>query len=168
MKRFKALFMSLVLVTCMLGTSVPAKAEVYYHAGSAYIPMFVSFDTGRCIYNVSNITDHPMFVTVVLFDASGTIVKDDKNINTGRLTGSEELINYSDQNSDNTSISFTLNPHTSGTFYVQYTAPIYHGYGTITWEQGGDTTLGMVAHGMFYNSTEKSRVDIPINGGMPF
>ena len=169
MKRFKAFFMSLVLLTCMLGSSVSVNAATY-STGKAVIPFFYQTSNNMYWYTVSNITDAPIDVTVTFYNSDGSMATDDSSSSTGRITGSSDLLNYSDQNTDST-LTFTLNPHSTGAINTDYSSTAYYGYGIIQWKQNGTTLQGLVAYGsgIFINTSgEISRDSITINSGLPF
>lgn len=174
MKKLKALFMSLVLVICMLGASTSASASTY-SSGKATIPFFSQSPTNWTGYYISNITDKPLDVTVTLYDSNGSLVIDDGSSSTGRIalsTTHSQPLNYSDKNTDST-VTFTINAHCTIYFKVDITSTLYFGYGDIQWRQSGSITDGLVCTGVgFYVNTDNSnlpgRFPIDINGGLPF
>jgi hypothetical protein len=168
MKKLMYFFMSFVLVTSILGVKSSANASSY-STGKAIIPSYVEQYAFATVFNVSNITDNPITVTVTLFNTDGTILTDDNNMNAGRISG-VNLLNYSDQNTDST-LTFTLNPHATGQIITKMNTSITNvGYGVIQWRQEGNAAYGLVAHSnVVYNVVgDSSRYAIPINGGLPF
>ncbi|MGN6715305.1 hypothetical protein [Anaerocolumna jejuensis] len=171
MKRLKHLFMALIMVTCMLGSSVPVSASSY-STGKAVIPQFKGSDREFSAYQISNITDSPIDVTITLYDKDGTIVTDDNSPITGFIIANNASIsNYSDKNNDYT-LSFTLNAHCSTSFQAAYSDIPHYGYGVISWKQSGTTLQGLVAFGVLYNGFNNHDYtyvhDISINNGLPF
>ncbi|BCJ98131.1 hypothetical protein [Anaerocolumna chitinilytica] len=169
MKRLKYLFMALVMVTCLVSPSGIVSASSY-STGKAVIPWYVQSSSTMCGFSVSNITDKPINVTITLYNSDGTILLDDNSASTGFITGTSELLNYCDQNTDST-LTFTLNAHSTGTFQTYYNTISKSGYGVIKWEQDGTAIQGLVAHGGYQNkvsNTVNSAFAIPINGGLPF
>jgi|GEM_PF-5513069 hypothetical protein len=165
MKKFKYFFMSLVLVTCMLGSSASASASSY-STGKAVIPWYYQGTGDLSYYSVSNVTDYPIHVTVTLFNLDGSLVTDDNSSSSGRIYGSSQLLNYSDQLQDST-LTFTLNPHCTGNFMMYTSSISQSGYGTIQWRQDGSATQGLVVTG-FEQFNYQARSLIPVNNGMPF
>jgi hypothetical protein len=169
MKRFKFLVMSLVLVTCLIGSQATISASSY-STGKAVIPYYIQEETFYTWCTVSNITDAPINVTVTLYDTDGTVLTDDNSISTGLIQG-EGLLNYNDQRNDST-VTFILNAHCTGIFRVRHeTTDRNYGYGIIKWDQEGNALQGLVAtchEGGRYPDGERTRDSIPINNGMPF
>ena len=169
MKRFKAFLMSLVLVTCMLGTSGSVNAASY-STGKAVIPSYTTNSNSCCYCFVSNITDNPINVTVTLYDMDGSIVIDDNDASAGRITNVSGLLNYCDENS-NSSLTFTLNAHSTGVFSLPFTTSLHIGYGVINWFQDSNALQGLVAWGAeCYTeaSGDADRASFEINSGLPF
>lgn len=169
MKKFKVLMCLLICVTCTLGMSPVVRASSY-STGKAVIPLFIQDGTHSGMFTVSNITDNPISVTVTLYNSDGSILVDDNSANTGRITGTNELINFTDQNTDST-LTFTLSAHSTGIFYTYHNTPTTkYGYGIIKWQQDGNALQGLVAQGsyVYTSSGEISHFSIPINGGLPF
>ncbi len=170
MKRFKALFMSLVLATCLLGTSASANAASY-STGKALIPTYRTNAETSCNYYVSNITDSPIDITITFYNEDGTLLIDDNSPTTGRIVAiNSQLINFNDQNADS-SLTFTLNAHSSGLINLPTTTTPQVGYGIIQWTQNGKGLQGLVAWGQRLTQKttgEESRSTIDINSGLPF
>ncbi len=170
MKRFKALFMSLVLLTCMLGTSSTVNAATY-STGKAVIPVYGAGGSNQTSINISNITDSPIDVTVTLYYPDGTIIIDDGSISTGLIYSTyATMLNYNDQHTDST-LTFTLNAHSTCRFKTNITtSQIQNGYGVISWSQNGTTLQGLVANASLgaTTTTYTTAQNITINGGMPF
>ena len=168
MKRLKYLFMALVMVTCLVGSSETVSAS-NYSTGKAVIPYYSQYPELLTWISVSNITDNPIDVTVTLYKTDGTIFTDDNNIDTGLITGIH-LQNYSDQVTDAT-LTFTLNAHSTGWFKIMYSPTDNNGYGIIKWSQNSNELHGVVANGGYYehlSNGEISRQALTINGGLPF
>lgn len=175
MKKLKVLFMNLVLVMCMLGSSTSASASTY-SSGKAIIPFFHENPNYWTGYYVSNITDNPINVTVKFYDSNGTLVTDDGSSTTGRITvasgGYLAPLNYNDHNADST-VTFTINAHCTAYFKMDLTTDTYVGYGDIQWQQNGSITQGLVCTGISWltnpdNPNFPDRLPIDINGGLPF
>lgn len=168
MKRFKYLLMALVMATCIVGSSGSASGSSY-STGKAVIPWFASNVDQMSWYSVSNITDSPIDVIITFYESEGSLLIDDNNSTTGRITGTAELLNYNDRNTDST-LTFKLNPHSTGKFYAYFTNEVEYGYGIIQWKQGGNALQGLVVNGETYTNRtgEESRGHIPVNNGLPF
>ena len=172
MKRFKALFMSLVLVTCMLGSSSSVNAATY-STGKAIIPSIYYDQTTMTGVFLSNITDDFIDVTITLYNNSGILVTDDNSSSTGLITGSAQLINYNDNNLDST-LTFRLAAHSTGYFHLnnKLTATgMDYGYGVIKWSQSGSQLQGLVAWACEFtgkSATNEFTSSIKINGVLPF
>ncbi len=170
MKRLKYLFMALVMVICMLGSSVPVSASSY-STGKAVIPHFFLTPIFNYYIDVSNITDNPIEVTLTLYDKDGSIIKDDNNVSAGQIKA-YTVLNYCDQNVDSTA-SFTLNPHCTGIIELALNPIGKYGYGVIEWKQNGSIMKGLISCGYMYNykndsTTVQSISYFDINGGLPF
>jgi len=142
MKKIKYLFMSLVVFVCFLSPMASASAS-NYSTGKAVIPFYSQDASAASYYFVSNITDSPISVTVTLYNNDGTLVTDDNSSTTGRITGSAALLNFDDQNTDST-LTFTLNAHCTGSINLLIMATAHIGYGVIQWSQSGTTLQAMV------------------------
>ena len=168
MKRLKYLFMALVMVICMLGSSIPVSAS-NYSKGKAIMSEFYTDNITTSYIGLSNITDAPITVTVTLYDNDGSLIKDDNNINTGRVRGFY-LINYSDQATDATA-TFIINPHCTGFVALAPTTDAHYGYGVVQWEQNSNVLQGLVGVGnkvVNSGTNNPSQLYIPINNGLPF
>jgi hypothetical protein len=169
MKRFKFLVMSLVLVTCLIGSQATSSASSY-SSGKAVIPTYWSAVYDQTGIRVSNITDSPINVIVTLYLADGTMLTDDSSSTTGMIVGTSTLLNYNDQNTDST-VTFTLNAHCTGSFTIEE-GTRNSGYGIIQWTQNGNALQGLVAYAQLYTNksdyNEASRASIEINCGLPF
>lgn len=167
MKRLKYLFMALIMVTCMVGSSKTVSASSY-ETGKAMIPYYNVNSGTFCTYSLSNITNSPIDITVTLFNSDGTVFTDDGNASTGKLIG-YSLMNYNDQNIDS-SITFTLNPHSTGIFKIDINNTTNFGYGIVEWKQAGNASHGLIASGLYTikNGTSYETSTIEINGGLPF
>lgn len=158
--------------------SVPAFAD----SGKAVIPslkaLYVrSGEYFRTLINVTNITDNKLSGTIKLYKRDGTLLYDDNRALGGDIE-SAGFFSYSEgTGSGATSISFTINPRSTGSVYLTMKSSSmtrFEGYGVIDWENvEGDDVYGLVAHGycnyriVGTNSMENSYA-IPINNGMPF
>ena len=172
MKRLKYLFMALIMVTCLVGSSVPASASSY-STGKAVIPFYNQNPYDSNQFTVSNITDSPINVTVTLYNLDGTLVTDDGNPNTGRVISAtpSNTLNYNDCLSDAT-LTFTLNAHNTAVFWATNTTTteLYGGYGVIKWDQNSTALQGLVAYSfaLYKNGNTYIRNTNPINNGLPF
>ncbi len=169
MKKFKLLFMSMVLFICLIGTSSSANASSY-STGKAVIPWYYQGTTDFSYYSISNITDYPINVTITFYNPDGSLIVDDSAPGSGLITGSPLLLDYTDQLADST-LTFTLNAHSSGNIMMTQQSSITRsGYGVIQWKQDGNALQGLVASGFeSYNvGTAQYRTSININNGMPF
>lgn len=175
MKKFKIFLMSFIMVMCTLGISTSAYASTE-SKGKAIIPFFYQGQSCWTGYYVSNITDKPIDVIVTLYDSNGSMIIDDGNANTGRIRMSEFLgivpQSYNDKNADST-ITFSINPHSSTYFKMDITNSTYFGYGDILWRQSGSITQGLVCTGVSWqynkdNPALHERMPIDINSGLPF
>jgi hypothetical protein len=168
MRRFKFLVMSLVLLTCLIGSQATISASSY-STGKAVIPTFYQGPITRSSFYVSNITDSPIEVIVTLYDSDGSIVIDDNDPAAGRIMGSSELLNYNELNTDCT-LTFTLNSHGTGNFRISMYTEVKYGYGIIQWKQGGNVLQGLVVHGgiVGHHEIDDSTYAVPVNGGLPF
>lgn len=161
----------IVLCTCVFGVS--SFASTYETAsGSAYLNIFyTNSDVTNCI-NISNITDQPVSVTLTLYKADGTLIKDDGSSTTGYIKENKEdcsaLLNYSDNNPTST-LTFTLNAHSSGCFWIGNRSLLTTGYGVIKWSQNNSTAdKALVAAAVQFSATTTNSVPFLINAGMPF
>lgn len=175
MKKNKLIILLLLLIVCTLGVNTSALASTQ-SSGKAVIPFFYQGPTTWTGYYISNITDQPIDVIVTLYDSNGSLIMDDGNANTGRIRMSD-LLNilpqsYNDKNTNST-ITFTINAHSSIYFKMDLTNSTYFGYGDIQWRQSGSITQGLVCTGISWqmnkdNSDLHGRLPIDINSGLPF
>jgi len=179
-KRFLIVSCALILVVSVFkfsdsasATTIPtatSSATAVYSTGTAIIPEYLEGTGTRTSFNMSNITDNPIDVTIIFYNPDGTLVTDDNSPTTGRISFETDFIsNYSDQNT-NSSLTFTLKAHCSLTFKVNPTTLKNKAYGLIQWKQLGSTQKGLVVHGSIITETTTSSdtVSVPVNGGLPF
>ncbi len=178
MKRFKFLFCLFVCSFILSMTTTVSASN--YSTGKAVIPAFYQGPVDYCWFNVSNITDKRIDVTITFYKQDGTMLTDDGTATGGIITAGpqaiEQAIDYYDNNTDNT-VTFSLNAHCSTNINLYFTGSNtakYLGYGIISWEQDSTALQGLVAHGRQHyldTNTDPVRVArfaIPINGGLPF
>lgn len=160
-----------VLVLVVSTTFVNAMDLANVSTGSAIIPFYycneaTSYSTW---YQVSNITDKPVEVTIVLYKDNGVILKDDNNYNTGTIVAVPvvdlNVINYTEDVSGGT-VKFSLNPHTQAHIGVLDKGGYQQGHGKISWSQQGSTQQALVVHASAYNGTNSEVISV--NAGMPF
>ena len=167
MKKIKYLVVALVLGIVFLGSTRSYAADsANSSSGKAYIPMFYTSSADKCLYDIANITDNAISVTVTMYAYDGTLVTDDGSKTTGKITTSSNVSDYNDANTTST-LSFTIGAHCSAQFYINNSTSSSFGYGLISWSQNSSVVQGLVAQGSYYNSSN-SRFAIIINGGMPF
>jgi len=159
----------LVAILVTLGMKIPASASVpiKYSTGNAVLPLFYTDTTTTTTYSVSNITDKPIDVTITLYNRDGSLLTDDNSysLGSGKITCTDNLLNYRDNNSDST-VTFTLSQHKTSVLTALYSQQQNFGYGIVEWKQEGSTQQGLIMTGS--GNSPNGSSGISINGGMPF
>jgi hypothetical protein len=157
--------------TCVLSvlSFASTASAATYSQGKATIPWYYQGSSDESGFSVSNITDSSINVIITLYNYNGTMLIDDGSSSAGFLRGSS-INNYSDNNTDST-VTFTLDAHSTGNFTLSVYSTIHNGYGIIQWNQSGTALQGLVVSGtqIFHQSSSSQvRTPISINNSMPF
>jgi hypothetical protein len=138
----------------------------YAGSGKAIVPSLNYYrgSSTQFSYNlisITNITDHPIEVTVTCYDSAGSLLP-------------SSWVIFNNFTSSNTQIAAKSTAHINVLPPTSTTVGDSYGYATVEWSNlsGSNDAIALIAHGvggyLYAGANRESKWAIPINNGMPF